>query len=89
MKIYIVKKLPIRRIDFNNPADRKMHDDLVALVEKMLELNKRLAPIRGTNGNEQDELEREIEKTDKQIDNLVCDLYELTGKDRKIVEANV
>ncbi len=82
-----LKKLPIRRIDFSNPDEKKMHDDLVALVEKILELNKRLAPIRNTPCNERDELLRETERTDKEIDNLVYDLYGLTEEERKIVRA--
>lgn len=63
-----------------------MHDKLVALVERMLELNKRLAPIRNTPCNERDELMHEIRLTDRQIDNLVYDLYGLTEEERKIVE---
>ena len=63
-----------------------MHDDLVALVDRMLELNKRLAPIRNTSCNERDELTREIERTDRKIDNLVYDLYGLTEEEREIVE---
>jgi type I restriction-modification system DNA methylase subunit len=81
-----LEPLPIRCIDFGNPAEKKMHDDLVALVDKMLELNKRLAPIRNTPCNERDELLREIERTDREIDNLVYDLYGLTEEERKIVE---
>jgi len=81
-----LQELPIRRIDFDNPADKKMHDDLVALVDRMLELNKRLAPIRNTPGNERDELVRDIEQTDKEIDNHVYDLYGLTEEERGIVE---
>ncbi len=87
-KTMFLKKLPIRHIDFKNPADKKMHDALVALVEKMLELNKQLAPVRNTPCNERDELLREIERTDKEIDNLVYDLYGLTEEERKIVEGN-
>jgi len=83
-----VKRLPIRHIDFDNPAEKKMHDDLVALVERMLELNKRLAPIRNTPCNEQDGLLREIDRTDSEIDNLVYDLYGLTEEERKVVEKN-
>jgi len=82
-----LEPLPIRRIDFENPEEKKMHDKLVALVERMLELNKRLAPICNTPCNERDELEREIERTDRQIDNLVYDLYGLTEEERRIVEA--
>jgi len=82
----IIRTFPIRRIDFDNPTEKKMHDDLVALVDRMLELNKRLASIRNTPCNKRDELLREINRTDKEIDNLVYDLYELTAEERKIVE---
>jgi len=82
-----VEQLPIRRIDFDNPTEKKMHDDLVGLVSKMLELNKRLAPIRNTPCNERDELLREINHTDNEIDNLVYDLYGLSEEERKILEA--
>jgi hypothetical protein len=83
-----LEKLPIHLIDFNNPDDKKMHDDLVALVEKMLELNKRLAPIRNTPCNERDELHSEIERTEKEIDNLVYDLYGLSAEEIKTIEDN-
>ncbi|MBA7507537.1 hypothetical protein ES706_06256 [subsurface metagenome] len=86
VKLNKVRKLPIRCIDFDNPTEKKMHDDLVALVDKMLELNKRVAPIRNTPCNERDELLREINYTDNEIDNLVYDLYGLTEEERKIVE---
>jgi hypothetical protein len=81
-----LEPLPIRHIDFNNPADKKRHDDLVALVNRMLELNKRLAPIRNTACAEQEELLRQIKQTDQEIDNLVYDLYGLTEEERKVAE---
>ena len=59
---------------------------LVVLADKMLGLNKRLAPIRNTNCNEKDELVREIKRTDEEIDNLVYDLYWLTEEERKTIE---
>ena len=81
-----LKKLPIYLvIDFDNPTEKKMHDDLVALVGRMLELNKRLAPVRNTPCNEHDELVREINRTDGEIDNLVYALYGLTEEERRIV----
>jgi hypothetical protein len=83
-----LEPLPIHRIDFDNPAEKKLHDDLVAQVDKMLELNKRLAPIRNTPCNERDELLREINRTDKDIDNLVYELYGLTGEEREIIEGS-
>jgi len=81
-----LEPLPIHHIDFDTPTERKMHDDLVALVDKMLELNKRLAPIRNTPCNERDELLREIKHTDNEIDDLVYDLYGLTEEERKVIE---
>lgn len=85
-KTMFLKNLPIRRIDFDNPAEKKTHDDLVALVDRMLELNKRLAPIRNTACSEQEELLRQIKQTDQEIDNVVYDLYGLTEEERKVVE---
>ncbi len=81
-----VLQLPIHCIDLDNPSEKKLQDNLVSLVDKMLELNKKLAPIRDTPFSESDELKKEIELTDKEIDNLVYDLYGLTEEERKIVE---
>jgi len=85
---YYLGKFPLPPIDFDNPSEKKLYDDLVALVDRMLELNKRLAPIRNTPFTDRDELLRQIERTDKEIDNLVYDLYGLTEEERKIVEGN-
>ena len=84
-----LRELPIHRIDFDNPAEKKMHDDLVALVDKMLELNKRLAPLRNTPSDERNELLQEIERTDAQIDQKVYELYGLTEEERQIIETSV
>ena len=58
----------------------------MTLVDRMLELNRRLAPIRNTPCNERDDLLREIGRSDDEIDDLVYDLYGLSDKERKIVE---
>jgi type I restriction-modification system DNA methylase subunit len=81
-----LEPLPIHHINFDNQSEKKMHDDLVALVNKMMEQNKRLAPIHNTPCNERDELLREINRMDSEIDSLVYDLYGLTEEERKILE---
>ncbi len=81
-----LQELPIRRIDFDNPSEKKAHDDLVTLVDKMLELNKRLAPMRNTPCNDRDELLHQIEQTDREIDNLVYDLYGLTEEEKRVIK---
>ena len=40
------KLFPIRTIDFSNPKEKKMHDDLVAMVDKMLKLQKKYHSTR-------------------------------------------
>jgi hypothetical protein len=79
-----LSQLPIRTIDFSDPADVASHDRMVALVESMLSLHKRLADAR--TGHEQNLLQRQIEATDKQIDALVYELYALMEEEIGIVE---
>ncbi len=79
-----IEQLPIRPIDFKNPADRKRHDRMVGLVDHMLDLHKKLAKAK--TPHEKDALQRQIDATDRQIDLLVYELYELTEEEIKIVE---
>jgi len=78
------KDFPIRTIDFSDPEDAARHDKMVSLVERMLDLHKRLAEMKA--GHEKTLLQRQIEATDKQIDRLVYELYGLTEEEIKIVE---
>lgn len=77
-------RLPIRTIDFNDPADVKRHERMVVLVESMLALHKQLAAAHIPH--EKDLLQRQIDSTDGQIDALVYELYGLTDEEIKIVE---
>ncbi len=86
VKISKLNQLPVRQIDFANPSEKAAHDRIVTLVERMLDLNKKLAPIRDVYSHERDELVAEIEKTDKEIDTLVYKLYGLTEDEIRIIE---
>jgi hypothetical protein len=55
--------LPIRAIDFNNPAERSQHEKMVALVSQMLELHKSKA--RAKTQSEMDVYERQIKSVDR------------------------
>ncbi|HPA73577.1 MAG TPA: Eco57I restriction-modification methylase domain-containing protein, partial [Spirochaetota bacterium] len=79
-----IRNLPIRTIDFNDPTDKARHDKIVALVEQMLTLNKKLAATH--LGHEKTAIQRQIDATDKQIDALVYELYGLTEEEIRIVE---
>jgi type I restriction-modification system DNA methylase subunit len=77
-------KIPMRPIDFTNPADVEKHGRMVSLVDKMLAL----VPKRRAEGNPQAtaQLDAQIAATDRQIDRLVYDLYGLTEEEIALVE---
>jgi hypothetical protein len=79
-----IEQLPIRPIDFANPADRERHERMIALVEEMLALHRQLAAAR--TDHEQNNLRRQIDDADRRIDSLVYDLYNLTEEEIRIVE---
>jgi hypothetical protein len=75
----------VRKIDLATPGDEALHDRMMALVERMLDLNKKkhsgkLAP------SELDRVDREIAATDAEIDELVYELYGITDQEVKIIE---
>jgi type I restriction-modification system DNA methylase subunit len=86
VKPTLLSQLPIRTINFSDKADKRRHDRMVSLVETMLELHKREAEMKG--GHEKTVVERQIAATDKQIDQLVYELYGLTDEEIAIVEQN-
>jgi hypothetical protein len=79
-----IEQLPIRRIDSSDSVDKAKHDKMVMLVDQMLDLYKRKAEAKDTG--EQERLQRVIDSTNKQIDALVYELYELTPEEVSVVE---
>ncbi len=79
-----LSQLPIRTINLSDPTDKARHDKIVTLVERMLDLNKRLPETR--TDQEQILIQRQVAATDKEIDELVYELYGITDEERKIVE---
>ncbi len=75
-----VLSLPFSPLD----ADKSRHGKMVSLVDQMLSLNKQL-PAAKTD-HEKTALQRRIDATDKQIDQLVYELYGLTEEEIRIVE---
>jgi hypothetical protein len=81
-----LSQLPICAINFSDPTDKSRHDKMVSLVEQMLSLNKQSASAK--TAHDKTILQRQIDATDKQIDNLVYELYGLTEEEIKIVESS-
>jgi type I restriction-modification system DNA methylase subunit len=84
-KIYI-DQIPIRTVDLGKAEDKKIHDDLVALVNNMLDLHEQVQ--MASFDSEKEPIQRQIAATDKKIDGLVYKLYGLTQEEIKIVEGN-
>jgi adenine-specific DNA-methyltransferase len=66
-------------------TERDIHEKVVSLVDRMLELNKRKHSGKCAP-SEVGRLEREIAATDAEIDELVYKLYGLSAEDEKIIE---
>jgi hypothetical protein len=81
-----LEMLPIRRVNFNDPTDVARHDRIVALVEKMLQLQRGKAESDAILLDARHDLARQIEQLDAQIDALVYELYGLTEEEIAMVE---
>ena len=83
----IFPKVVIRNMrEFPYPIiTKKQKKTLSILVEQMLDLHKKLNEAKIPHAK--DMLIRQIETTDKQIDQLVYKLYDLSEKEIKIVES--
>jgi type I restriction-modification system DNA methylase subunit len=78
------RSLPIIPINCSNPTDKACYDKMISLVDQMLSLNKKL-PAAKTD-HEKTSLQRQIDATDRQIDQLIYELYGLTEEEIRIVE---
>jgi type I restriction-modification system DNA methylase subunit len=78
-----VEQLPIRPIDFSSPSEKKLHDNIVFFVSSLITLYQKLPRATGQG---RVVIERQIDYNDKRINDLVYDLYGLTGEEIKIVE---
>ena len=77
-------QLPIRLISFDKPQERKYNEDMIMFVEKMINLREQLASEKIDHN--QNIIQRQIDSTDHQIDQLVYELYGLTDEEIRIVE---
>ncbi len=79
-----VSKLPIRRVDFSKPADKQQHDKLRGLVDKLLMLMPKLRVA--TLDSERATLQNAVTAAERQIDDLVYELYDLTEEEIAVVK---
>jgi hypothetical protein len=80
-----ISRLPIRQLDSNSNTDQQLHDGIVARVQEMLSLQSQLAPLRHAPSSLRSDLLLEVERVDRQIDQLVYQLHGLTAQEIQIV----
>jgi len=83
-KVKELGSFPVRPINFSDPADKARHNRMVRLVESMLELHKYKATVKIQAL--QNQIQRQIIATDRQVDELVYELYGLTPDEIAVVE---
>lgn len=79
--------LPIRGVDLENRTGRTRYDHMVESVARMITLHGQLACAKAAHDSTN--LQRQIDATDRAIDQLVYELYGLTDKEIRIVEESV
>jgi hypothetical protein len=79
-----IGQLPIRQIDFADPAEKAMHDRMVQLVDSMLASHKQQGTAKSDSNREL--YQRQIDAIYREINQLVYELYGLTDDEIKIVE---
>ncbi|MBN1361092.1 MAG: N-6 DNA methylase [Sedimentisphaerales bacterium] len=84
VKTFRVRTLPMYLPKFIEHNDKARHDRMVEVVQQMLDLHKQLAAAKTAHGKTA--IQRQIDATDRQIDQLVYELYGLTDAEIKIIE---
>jgi type I restriction-modification system DNA methylase subunit len=78
-----IENLPIIIVDLSDFKARRFHNNLVRLAAVMLDLRKH---EQHAKGRELEQLKRQIDKTDHEIDDRVYELYGITENEKKIIE---
>ena len=79
-----IASLPICIIPSLDITEKAKHDRIVQLVEQMLTLHQKLAEAK--TPPQKSMIQKQINVSDRQIDQLVYELYELTAEEIAIVE---
>jgi len=79
-----ISKLPIRRIDFNNDNDVRVHSKVEEKVKKCMELKEKKKTIK--QKSEVKAYDTMIDRCISDIDKLVYDLYDISETERMTVE---
>ncbi len=80
-----IAEIPIRVINLENEAEKKIHEQMIKFVDEIM-LSKKMMYDSKTE-SEKEYLEKKCSALDRQIDSLVYELYGLTDEEIKIIES--
>lgn len=80
------RKIPIKKIDFSKPAQKKIHDSLSQNAEQMIELNFKKKIIKSES--EINQIERQLNSIDRTINEIIFDLYCLNQDEINVIMEN-
>jgi len=83
-KKYEPEKAKTYLIPIRIPSDSQSKQ-LEELAEKMNDIQKRISELGDKRTDERTRLEEEEEKTDSEIDKLVCGIYEMTESEKHLI----
>lgn len=86
VKPTVIARLPIRTLDLADTTQKAQHDRLVHLVEAMLKAKAQVSTAK--TDSDRNYLEDKCAGLDRQIDQLVYELYALTPEEVALVENN-
>jgi hypothetical protein len=80
-----IRNLPIKIIDNSQISEKQKHDLIVNLVQQMLDLHQQLNQANTPPAKRM--IQQQIQATDRQINQLVYELYELTDAEITMIES--
>jgi hypothetical protein len=80
-----IRKFPIPLMVLEDKKQKSYHDQIVHSAKQIIDLHRQIDQAK--TPQTKDMLKRQIEATDKQIDQLVYELYDLTNEEIKTVES--
>jgi type I restriction-modification system DNA methylase subunit len=79
----VLKKLPIRKIDFKNKKDKRLHNEIVKAQRRMISLQKKIDK-NYRNERIKNSVEKQFELENLELDKMLKELYGLGKEDNKI-----
>ena len=87
IRLHWLKKIPIPVINSRVKSNKLLHDNIVNLIDRLFDYYKHFVEAR-TN-SEKIIIQRQIDVTEQQINQLVYELYGLTKKEIEVIERSL